>query len=160
MRIEGTLMIVSNEEDYAGGVNQLLKEFKAYNQKFSTWAHDTMMNFGRETPVSVFPKIVYVHHRTMFSIVYFMLKEKKMGTILTPLQRELISMLERMMLFNITGDYRKIGDNMFTKLGLRPHFFQKGTYFYIFLNFHYISLISTISFLCFSILPLFLTFLS
>lgn len=127
LRIEASFLLVWNES-VEGNERIVLRKFKETNKKISKWANTIMLEFGREVPVKIFPKIIYVHHETLFSIIFNVIMVKRKGIAVSILQRELIGLIERMIVYNITGDVRKIGDAAFRILDLRDNFFHKGKF--------------------------------
>lgn len=136
LRIEATFLLVWNEKDHEN-LGVMKSKFRLTNKKYSTWAHRIMGEFGRQVPVEVFPRIITANHEILYSIIFNTIMAKRKGATITARQRELVSLIERMILFNITGDNRAIGDNAFTKLKIRNGFFERGiinhcrVYFYV-----------------------------
>ncbi len=131
LRVEGSFVLVCNEPVvYLGQNNQWSLSctdiFEGINRKFSRWARNAMNRFGKTVSKDIYPKIIYANHQLIYTIVDMILSFKKNDFGLTFGQKELVSHLERLMLFNITGDLRAIGDHSFKELGIRPYLHYFG----------------------------------
>ncbi len=103
-----------------------LQAFEEINHIYSYWVNDIFFDCARKLDSQIYPGIVFTFHRALLSILSPLLLSHKSNDSLNFKQRELISMVERVLKFNITGFSRDIGDRAFTLLGLRREFSLKG----------------------------------
>lgn len=103
-----------------------LEIFEEINRIYSNWVNDLFFDCARKVDSQIYPGIVFTFHRALLSIISPLLLSHKSNDALNFKQRELISMIERVLKYNLTGFARDIGDRAFTLWGLKREFNIKG----------------------------------
>lgn len=103
-----------------------LKIFKKINRIFSNWANEIFFDCARKIDSQIYPGIAFTIHSALLFIICPLLLSHKSNDAVNFKQRELISMIERILKYNLTGFTRDIGDSAFTLWSLKREFKLKG----------------------------------
>jgi hypothetical protein len=103
-----------------------LEIFEEINRTYSNWVNELFFDCARKVDSQIYPGIAFTFHRALQTIICPHLLSHKSNDALNFKQRELISMIERILKFNLTGFTRDIGDRAFTLWGLKREFKLKG----------------------------------